>query len=328
MRPVLAFDPTVRSGTDPLTAALDELKLRCVPLLDGEAPLRWRRVFPEGVVSIHAVVEGTCLIETNMLLWRELLDEGEVLVVKGTHRGELRAMSEGIVPEVASARVDLQSPLCHPMLAALPPLLRVASSSMPSSFDRCLHSLREELAAGNLGRGSIVGQLCATLFVLALRKHIDGVDSSHRDWFRMLADPLLREHLAAAGKPETSVAALAAAAGRSRQRTRARFTRLGGVRPSLFLRRGRIRRAVELLGAGVADLTRVARESGFGSRQALCRAFRRELGVSPAAHWRATHRRPFPRRTPGNGREDEAPTGTPGEQLAPDAHPAVPRPKP
>jgi AraC-like DNA-binding protein len=288
----------VTSVTDPLTAALDELQLRCVPLLDGEAPLRWRRAFPADVVSIHAVVEGTCLIETDMLLWRELLDEGDVLVVKGTHRGELRAMSEGMAPEVVSARFALQAPFGHPMLAALPPLIQVASSWMPSSFDRCIHGLREELAAGGLGRGSIIAHLCATLFVMTVRRHIDGLDGSHRDWFRMLADPLLREHVAAASKPETSVAALAAAAGRSRQRTRARFTRLGGVRPSLLLRRARIRRAVELLGTGEADLTRVARESGFGSRQALCRAFRRELGVSPAAHWRATHRRPFPRRTP------------------------------
>jgi len=297
-RPVLAFRSTVISVTDPLTAALDELKLRCVPLLDRGAPLRWRRVFPTDLVSIHAVVEGACLIETDMLLWRELLDEGEVLVVKGTHRGELRALNEGMVPEVVSARLDLQASLGHPMLAALPPLIQVAASSMASSFDRCIQSLREEVGTGGLGRGSIVGHLCATLFVLALRKHIDGLGASDRNWFRMLADPLLRENLAAASRPGTSVAALAAAAGRSRQRTRARFTRMGGMRPSLFLRRARVRRALELLGAGEADLTRVARESGFGSRQALCRAFRRELGITPAAHWRATHRRPFPRRDP------------------------------
>jgi len=297
-RPVLAFDPAVISVADPLTAALDELKLRCVPLFDGDAALRWRRVFPERVVSIHAVVEGTCLIDTDTLLWRELLDQGDVLVLDGTHRGELRAMTEGIVPEVASARIELQSPLAHPMLAALPPLMQLGSSSMPSSFARCVHSLREELASERLGRGTIVGQLCATLFVLALRSHIDGSDSSRRDWFRMLSDPLLREPLALASNPGISVAALAAAAGRSRQRTRARFTRLGGVPPSLLLRRARVRRAVELLGAGVADLTRVATKSGFGSRQSLCRAFRRELGVSPATHWRATHRRPFPRSDP------------------------------
>jgi AraC-like DNA-binding protein len=286
------------SVTDPLTAALDDLKLRCVPLVEGSGRLRWGRVFPPDVVSIHAVVEGTCLIQTDMLLWRELLDEGEVLVVKGTHPGELRAMSEGMVPEVVSARLELLAPFGHPMLAALPPVIQVTSASMPPAFDRCLHSLREELATGSLGRGTIVGHLCAALFVLALRKHIDGLDGLHRNWFRMLGDPLLREQVAAASKPETSVAALAVAAGRSRQRTRARFTRLGGVRPSVLLRGARVRRAVELLGSGEADLSRVARESGFGSRQALCRAFRRELGVSPAAHWRATHRRPFPRRNP------------------------------
>jgi AraC-like DNA-binding protein len=134
----------------------------------------------------------------------------------------------------------------------------------------------------------------------------------------MLADPLLREHLASASRPETTVATLAAAAGRSRPRTCARFTRVGGTRPSLFLRSARVRRAVELLGTGEADLTRIARESGFGSRQALCRAFRRELGVTPAAHWRTTHRRPFPRQAAENGREEEHPTSTPRGRLTPE----------
>src|SRR5262249_47578691 len=164
-------------------------------------------------------------------------------------------MNDGMVPEVASARLDLRAPLGHPMLAALPPLMRMTSSSMPSSFDRCLHSLREELAESRLGRGTIVGHLCATLFVLALRKHIDGLDASNRDWLRMLGDPLLREQLAAASEPGMSVAGLAAPAGRSRQRMATRFKRLGGTRPSLFLRRARVRRAVDLLEAGQADLS-------------------------------------------------------------------------
>jgi AraC-like DNA-binding protein len=291
----LLSDPAVFSVTDPLTAALDELTFRCVPLFDPDEPLRWRRIFAQGVVSIHAVVEGICVIDTDLLLEQTLLHEGEVLVVNGTCRGALRALDGGMPPEVVSARLDLKSRFGHPLLTALPSLMRVASTSMPLAFERCLHSLREELAAGDLGRGSMIGQLCATLFVLTLRKHIDTVDPSRRDWFRMLADPLLREQLTAASNPGTSVGDLASAAGRSRQRTHARFTRFGATRPSLFLRGARVRRAVDLLEAGHADLTLTARESGFGSRQALCRAFRRELGVSPAAHWRATHRRAFPR---------------------------------
>jgi len=316
------------SGMDPLSAALDELKFRCVAFVDRDPRLPWRRVFPADVVSIHAVVEGHGFIETDELLSRHFLEEGEVVISNGVRGGALRAMDEGTVPDVISAQIELQAPLGHPMLAALPPLIRASSSSMPSSFDRCLHTLREELGAATLGRETIFRQMCASLFVLVLRRYVDRLGWTHADWFRMLADPLLREHLAAASKPETTVAALAAAAGRSRQRTCARFTRLGGTRPSLLLRAARLRCAVELLNAGETDLSRVARESGFGSRQALCRAFRRELGITPAAHWRSTHQRPFPRRKSRDGREEKDPSSTPGEQLAADLSPAIPRPRP
>ena len=39
--------------------------------------------------------------------------------------------------------------------------------------------------------------------------------------------------------------------------------------------------------------------TGYRSRPSFCRAFKRELGVSPAAYWRRVHRRPFPRHPDG-----------------------------
>jgi len=39
--------------------------------------------------------------------------------------------------------------------------------------------------------------------------------------------------------------------------------------------------------------------TGYGSRPSFCRAFKRELGVSPAAYWRGVHKRPFPRQPEG-----------------------------
>ncbi len=112
-----------------------------------------------------------------------------------------------------------------------------------------------------------------------------------------------------AGRPDSAGSALrgqqadddrgrfAAAVGRSRQRTHARFTQLSGTRPSAFLRRERVRRAAGLLAAGETDRDRIAKASGYATRQGLCRAFLREFGVTPAAHWRAIHRRPFPKPT-------------------------------
>ena len=276
-------------------AALEELKLRCELITEGNERHPWTRPFPEDAMSLHVVLEGGCLIETNLDLFRYRLHDGEVLVINGTGPGALRGMSDARAPEVVSARVHVLAPLGHPMLASLPRLIRASPSPAVRSFEPALHSLREEQASRKLGRDFAVTRLLEVLFVHALRAHIEDLGWTDQGWFRMLADPVLREPLAEASRPKSTVAGFAAAAGRSRQRTCARFTQLGGALPSAFLRQARVRHAAQLLRAGESDLDRIATASGYASRQGLCRAFRREIGVTPAAHWRAVHGRPFPR---------------------------------
>ncbi len=284
--------------TDALVAALDELRLRCIPVPEAVRAVPWRRVFPEETVSLHVVLEGGCLIDSGVRLWRYRLDPGEVLVVNRGVPGALRATCETDPPEVLSACVHLEAPHGHPMLDAFPALIRASARRIPRSFAPSIHALREELAIPTLGGDVVAGRLCEVLFVQALRTHVtDDLCWTDEGWFRMLADPLLREQLARASRPGTTVASFASVLGRSRQRTRARFAQFGGTTPSTFLRQARVRRAAELLRQGESDLARIAAVTGFGSRQALCRAFRREIGVSPAAEWRATHHRPFPRRS-------------------------------
>jgi AraC-like DNA-binding protein len=287
----------VKSGTDPLVVALEELRLRCVLIVEPDAPGPWRRTFPADAVSLHVVLEGGCLIDADLQLWRARVDPGELLLVNRGVPGALRATCEADPPLVLSARVHLEAPLGHPMLDAIPPLIRARAAWIPRSFEPSLHALREELAIPTLGGGVVASRLCEVLVVQALRAHItDDLSWTDQGWFRMLADPVLREQLAEASRPGATVASLAKALGRSRQRTRARVTQLGGATPSSLIRQARVRGAAELLRAGETDLERIAEATGFSSRQALSRAFRRELGVTPAGHWRATHRMPFPRR--------------------------------
>jgi AraC-like DNA-binding protein len=287
----------VEPGTDPLVVALEELRLRCILLAEPAGPGPWKRPFPADTPSLHVVLEGGCLIDADLQLWRFRVDPGELVLVNRGVPGGLRATSETDPPTVLSARVHLEAPLGHPMLEAFPPLIRARAAWIPRSFEPSLHALREELAIPTLGGGVVASRLCEVLVVQALRAHIsDDISWTDKGWFRMLADPLLREHLAEATRPGATVNSLARALGRSRQRTRARVIQFGGTSPSSLIRQARVRGAAELLRAGETDLERIAEATGFSSRQALSRAFRRELGVTPAGHWRATHRMPFPRR--------------------------------
>lgn len=290
------------SEPDALEAALEELRLRCALMRESPSDRPWRRAFPEDAVSLHVVLDGGCVIDADIHLWRYRLDPGEVLVVRPGVRGALRATRDDHPPAVLSARVRLEAPLGHPMLSSFPAVIRTSASRGPRSFDPSLHALREEQLIPTLGQAVVASRLCEVLFVQALRKHItDDLCWTDQGWFRMLADPLLREQLAAASRPGSTVSSFAHALTRSRQRTRARFTQFGGTTPSRFLSQSRVRRAAELLRAGESDLERIASACGFASKQTLCRAFRRELGMTPAAHWRATFRRPFPRRRQAPG---------------------------
>ena len=282
-------------AVDALAAALEELKLRCVLLSAEAGPGAWRQPFPVDAVSVHLVLRGVCLIEVSLHLPRTLLSGGDLLIVNRGIRGALRAASESDRPEVVSARVHLEAPLGHPMLASFPPFIQGAPRSDLPSFSSAVNLLTEELEVPLLGGRAVVARVCEILVIEALRVHIAERSWTDRGWFRMVADPLVRERLVEAIRPGATVRSVARALGRSRQRTGRRVRGLTGASPSALLREARVRRAAELLRAGESDLAGIATRVGYGSPQALARAFRHQLGVSLTEHWRETHRRPFPR---------------------------------
>src|SRR5262249_44475420 len=157
------------------------------------------------------------------------------------------------------------------------------------------------------GLGFVASRLCEALFVHALRVHMLELPWNDRGWFRALIDPLLQAPLQAAAEMPVrsiSVAALAQAGERSRRRFGGRLRVIAGVRASAFVRSLRLRRARDLLAAGSSSLDVIAKEVGLSSRQVLCRSFRREFGLTPAAYWRGLHQRPFPRQLPDPSAEN------------------------
>jgi AraC-like DNA-binding protein len=154
------------------------------------------------------------------------------------------------------------------------------------------------------------------LFIQALRCHLVDLRWNDRGWFRVVGDPVLRSWPGPGASDGSggakTVADLAASVNRSPHRASARFRELAGFTHSSLVHQTRARRAARLLRDGETDLAELAHLMGCRSRQSFCRAFKRELGVSPAAYWRSVHRRPFPRRP-------EEPENTFSEPEAPQA---------
>ena len=93
---------------------------------------------------------------------------------------------------------------------------------------------------------------------------------------RMRADP--------AG--DTSLAALARAAGMSRRTFLRRFKANTGTTPAAWLTAARVARARDLLASSPAAIEEIAAAAGFGSAATLRHHFRRQMQVSPADYRR------------------------------------------
>ena len=88
------------------------------------------------------------------------------------------------------------------------------------------------------------------------------------------------EHLDA----DLSIESLARRADMSTRHFARQFTRRIGATPAAYVRRLRVERARARIEAGAARVKQVARECGFADEQKLRRAFRQELGVTPAEY--------------------------------------------
>ena len=88
---------------------------------------------------------------------------------------------------------------------------------------------------------------------------------------------------ARAADPEFAIATLAPQLDCSREHLARQFRAATGLSPSAYLTQRRVRLAAELLRQTSHKLEVVARRSGFSGANYLCRVFRRQVGVSPAA---------------------------------------------
>jgi len=289
------------SDQDPLSEALEELRVRCHPFATTDRRRPWTRELPRDAVTLHVPLSGACHIAVDTSLWTHWLDRGEILVVNRGLGGALVARDADEPPEIVSARVSFDAPHGHPLLDALPDFIqaRPGGGIVPASFEPLLEAFLTENERPRRASKTLITVLLEALFIQALRCHLVDLQWSDRGWFRVLGDPVLRSWPgpeAGNGTGVKNAAELAASVNRSPGRASARFRELAGFTHFRLLGRTRARRAARLLREGETDLARVAHLVGYRSRQSFCRAFRRELGSSPAAYWRSIHRRPFPRR--------------------------------
>jgi len=265
------------------------------------------------VVAFHLVESGHCEIKLENGE-SAVIEAGEMAVCFG---GTAHQITQGANPQIlpvasllaggantqrpaAVGRVRGAALLCgvfllhdtflNPLFAALPPLLRT-SVSQPGEFHNLSGVARlmaQEIDRKSLGGGYIVERLLEALCAEAIRAHIATTPRHEVSWVRGIQDPVVGRAVAAIhAQPGAnwSVTRLAQGVAMSPSRFAARFAATLGNSPMVYVAQWRMNVACRLLAGTRQGVDQIAAAVGYESPAAFNRAFKKHVGVPPAA-WR------------------------------------------
>lgn len=281
------------------------------------APLAFARALgphADRLILFHIVAAGECWVAMDDGV-RHWASEGDVIVMPyggryllgGRGPAEVTRLDlPGMPPwedipvvrqggggdrtDVVCGYLHSDHPLFDPAMAALPPVLVVrlpdgpAAAWVRASIDYALEAGRPS----NLSGVAVTTRLPELLLMEVLRVHLAAEPSSDRGWLAALHDPVLAPALALLHRsPEHpwSVAELATRSAVSRSVLDERFRQVLGRSPIRYLTAWRMHLAQDLLATTTLTVADIAHRVGYRSEEAFSRAFKRELGDSPAS-WR------------------------------------------
>ena len=269
----------------------------------------------EHLIPYHILTEGEC--------WAGLEGQPQVRMAPGdvivfpqgnahfmsSHRGQRSTgHSHGAEPSRYPSTVHLGSGavearfVCgflgldarpfNPLLGALPQVIclpRIADSWL-AAFPE--HAVRES-RTGRAGGDTMLTRMAELMFIEVLRRYLDSLGEERTGWLAGLRDPVVGRALSLMHErpaQDWSLALLARGVAASRSVLAERFSHLVGIPVMQYLAKWRLQLAAELLSHSDASVAAVGRRVGYSSEAAFSRAFKRDVGESPAS-WRKRRRR-------------------------------------
>jgi AraC-like DNA-binding protein len=202
--------------------------------------------------------------------------------------GELRfGGDDGPLTEIVCGVFALEGVRSTPWIGRLPHVVVSRSERGPSDWrGPVARALRDEARAPSKGGAAIVNRLLESLLADALRTELsalthDGTLSGEALADRRIGRVLSRLHQSPGDR--WSVESLAREAAMSRSAFSERFRSLVGEAPMKYVSTLRLARAARLFRSTDATIAQVAAEVGYGSSEALSRAFKMRYGAPPSA---------------------------------------------
>ncbi len=269
------------------------------------------------LIAFHAVTEGACVSRVPDREARQRIDrlaEGDVVMYPHGD-GHVLASDETVAPVpvdgIIPPRTDDRPPVVrhggggpttrlvcgfvhcddaifNPLAAGLPKVLCGRGSGADASLRGLLRLALTEAEAPRAGTTTLLARFTELMFVEVLRGFMETLPEDQTGWFAAVRDPYVGralQRLHAEPARDWTVDELGRAVGLSRSALVDRFNGLLGLPPMTYLTQWRMQLATRLLRDTHDGVATIAAEVGYASEAAFNRAFRRIVGMPPAA-WR------------------------------------------
>jgi AraC-like DNA-binding protein len=280
---------------DTLTAVLREMRFESVGYRWLELAAPFSMDFDHhGLRGVHAVHEGSCLLEVADGTAR-VLREGDVVILPRGDSHVLRSLPAAEEAPDGRRHGGGCTLLCgaflvreheHPVLGALPHVISIPRAEEPA-VGPLVDALGAEVREGTAGSEVVLARLSDALVVSALRFHARTAPDA--GWLGGLRDPRIAPVLTAVHRDPAhpwTVEELAAVSRLSRAAFSARFTAQVGQPAMRYVTAIRMQRARTLLRDEGATVASVSTRLGYGSEVAFAAAFKRVTGQNPGRYRR------------------------------------------
>ena len=239
--------------------------------------------------TFHLIDSGVCWVRSSALAQPERLASGDLImfpggaahVLSGTPDG--RSAPEARFTSMLCGEFEFATGKRNAIIDALPACFVVREQDSGMQFRQLAQLMLHEARSNAFGSRAVLDKMADTLFVMAVRHHLEHVPE-RRGLLAALCDPRLVRALEAIhlhpGKDWT-VATLAEAAHMSRTAFANHFASVLGTGPIEYLTQWRMTEARRLLADPRTSVAAVAGSLGYRTEAAFRRAFKRVTGVGP-----------------------------------------------
>lgn len=176
----------------------------------------------------------------------------------------------------------------NPLVTALPRMLHVPAERTSAWIAHVIAQAAEESAQHRPGADAVLERLSEMMFVDTARRYLDTLPEDARGWLAGLRDRYVGRALGMLHERPAhawTIDELGREVGLSRSALHERFVQFVGQPPMQYLANWRVQIGSRLLRETQRTVAAIGQEVGYESEAAFSRAFKRLVGLPPAA-WR------------------------------------------